>query len=339
MTAGLQVREQDTRILAGPSGPRLWLSANGGYIASRVGQALLAVLGVYVLVFVIVTVLPGDPVSSQLRNPENNYSEEEIARLLAYYKLDRSVFEQLGIALGRLFSGDLGLSISSHRPVSAVLWEGIPSTLQLAGTAFVFATILAFLIALAAIYVPARFGGAVFRAFPPLFLSMPNFLIGLVIIDIFSFQLGFFAINDYDSINALIYPAITLAIPASAPIAQIFLTALDDARAQQYSTVAISKGISRIGLFGRHLLPNAALPTLTITAIIVGDLLGGSVLTEAIFGRTGIGSIIQTAATEQDVPVLQAAVTLAAVLFLTINLVVDLIYPVLDPRLRKAAAT
>jgi peptide/nickel transport system permease protein len=308
------------------------------YVLSRIGQAIAAILGVYVLVFVIVTVLPGDPVSSHLRNPEFNYTEAEIQQLLAYYQLDRSLWEQLAVALGRLAHGDFGLSLSSNRPVTSVLWDGIPSTLQLAGTAFVLATVLAFGIALGATHLPPRWGGGLFRAFPSLFLSMPNFFIGLIVIDVFSFQLGFFLINDYTSLNALIYPAVTLAIPASAPIAQVFITALDTARAEQYTTVAISKGLSRVTLFSRHLLPNAALPTLTIAAIIVGDLLGGSIITESIFGRNGVGSIIEIAATEQDVPVLQAAVTLAAVLFLTINLIVDLIYPALDPRLRHVKA-
>ncbi len=314
------------------------MSPTAKYVTSRIAQALIAVLGVYIVVFVIVTVLPGDPVSSHLRNPEFNYTEDEIAQLLAYYKLDRPLWEQLGVALGRLSHGDFGLSLSANRPVTGVLWDGIPSTLQLAGTAFVLATTFAFLIALAAFYLPGHLGGGLFRAFPSLFLSMPNFFIGLIIIDVFSFQLGFFKINDYQSLNALIYPAVTLAIPASAPIAQVFITALDEARTQQYAIVAIAKGINRFQLLARHLFPNAALPTLTIAAIIVGDLLGGSIITEAIFGRTGVGSIIEVAATEQDVPVLQAAVTLAAVLFLLINLVVDLVYPVLDPRLRQGVS-
>jgi peptide/nickel transport system permease protein len=314
-------------------------SPNVRYVASRVAQAVLAVLGVYIVVFVIVTALPGDPVSAHLRNPEFAYTEAEIAELLAYYRLDRSLLEQLGISLGRFFHGDLGLSISSNRPVSAVLWGGIPSTLQLAGAAFVLAVIIAFVVALGAYYLPATAGGGLLRAFPSLFLSLPNFLIGLVVIDVFAFQLGTFVISDFRSLNSLIYPAVTLAIPASAPIAQVFITALDAARVEQYAIVAKSKGISRFALFVRHLLPNAALPTLTMSAIIVGDLLGGSIITEAIFGRTGVGTVIELAVVDQDVPVLQAAVTLAAVLFLFINLVVDLSYPVLDPRLRRQAAT
>jgi peptide/nickel transport system permease protein len=318
-------------------GDRMSLSPNTKYVLSRIGQAIIAVIGVYIVVFVIVTVLPGDPVSGHLRNPEFAYTEEEIQQLLAYYQLDRSVWEQLGVALGRFFQGDLGLSISSNRPVTSVLADAIPSTLQLAGAGFLFAVLLAFLVALGAFYLPPRFGGGLLRAFPSLFLSLPNFLIGLVVINAFSFGLGLFLISDFRSVNSLIWPALTLAIPASAPIAQVFITALDGARSEQYTTVAISKGISRFRLFIGHLLPNAALPTLTMSAIIVGDLLGGSIITETIFGRPGVGTVIELAVIDQDVPVLQAAVTLAAVLFLVINLLVDLSYPVLDPRLRRTS--
>ncbi|GGL02658.1 ABC transporter permease [Nocardia jinanensis] len=306
------------------------------YVLSRIGQAVVTVVLVYVVVFVIVTLLPGDPVSGRLNNPEYGYSEDEIREMLVYFKLDRPAWEQLWVALERLAHGDLGLSYASNLPVSTLLWSGIPSTLQLAGTAFVFAVVLAFAIAVGAYFLPNRFGGGLLRAFPSLFLSVPNFFIGLVVINVFSFQLGLFVLSDFRSADALIYPAVTLAVPASAPIAQVLITALDSARAEQYATVAISKGLGRFELLTEHLLPNAALPTSTIAAIIVGDLLGGSIITEAIFGRTGVGTIVEKAVGEQDVPVLQAVVVLAAALFLAINLVVDLVYPVLDPRLRPA---
>lgn len=304
------------------------------YVLSRIGQAVVTVVLVYVVVFVIVTLLPGDPVSGRLNNPEYGYSEDEIREMLVYFKLDRPVWEQLWVALERLAHGDLGLSYASNLPVSTLLWSGIPSTLQLAGTAFVCAVVLAFAIAVGAYFLPDRFGGGLLRAFPSLFLSVPNFFIALVVINVFSFQLGLFVLSDFRSADALIYPAVTLAVPASAPIAQVLITALDSARAEQYATVAISKGLGRFELLAEHLLPNAALPTSTIAAIIVGDLLGGSIITEAIFGRTGVGTIVEKAVGEQDVPVLQAVVVLAAALFLAINLVVDLVYPVLDPRLR-----
>ncbi|MGW5381405.1 ABC transporter permease [Nocardia sp. NPDC003963] len=307
------------------------------YVLSRIGQAGVTIGLVYVLVFVIVTLLPGDPVSGRLSNPEYGYTEDEIREMLVYFELDRPAWEQLWVALERLAHGDLGLSYASNLPVSTLLWSGIPSTLRLAGTAFVFAVVLAFVIAVGAFFLPDRFGGGLLRAFPSLFLSVPSFFIGLVVVNVFSFQLGLFVLSDFRSADALIYPAITLAVPASAPIAQVLVTALDSARSEQYATVAISKGIGRFELFAKHLLPNAAVPTSTIAAIIVGDLLGGSIITEAIFGRAGVGTIVEKAVGEQDVPVLQAVVLLAAALFLVVNLMVDLCYPVLDPRLRPAA--
>lgn len=308
------------------------------YVTSRIGQAVVTVFLVYIVVFVIVTLLPGDPVSGRLRNPEYGYTEDEIQEMLVYFKLNRPVWEQLWFALERLAHGDLGLSYASNLPVTTLLWSGVPATLQLAGTAFVFAVVLAFAVAIGAFYLPARFGGGLLRAFPSLFLSVPNFFIGLVVINVFSFQLGLFVLSDFRSADALIYPAATLAIPASAPIAQVLISALDSARAEPYATVAIAKGLGRFEVLSRHLLPNAALPTSTITAIIIGDLLGGSIITEAIFGRTGVGTVVQKAVGEQDVPVLQATVVLAAALFLAINLAVDLIYPLLDPRLRPVEA-
>jgi peptide/nickel transport system permease protein len=314
-------------------------SLGGRYVLSRVGQAVLAALLVYVVVFVVVTVLPGDPVSARLRNPEFDYTQQQITQLLAYYRLDRPVPEQLAYALERVvLHGDWGLSLDAARPVTSVLAEGIPPTLWLAGSAFVLAVAFAFVISVGALFLPPRWGGGALHGFPSLFLSMPNFLIGLVVIDLFAFRLGWFTITNYDGLSALIYPAVTLAIPASAPIAQVFISALDTARAEQYATVVVSRGTGRARLLVRHLLPNAGLPTLTMAAIIVGDLLGGSVITEAVFGRIGLGTVIETAATSQDVPVLQAAVTMAAVLFLLINLIIDLSYPLLDPRLRRAAA-
>ncbi|MDF0586061.1 ABC transporter permease [Tsukamurella sp. 8F] len=321
------------------SGRTISASYGRNYVLSRIGQAIVAAVLVYVLVFVIVTILPGDPVEARLRNPEAGYTEQQVQDLLAYYHLNRPVWSQLWYALQRLlFHADWGLSLDAGRPVWAVVLSGLPSTLGLAAAAFGIALVLAFAISLGACYLPARFGGGVLRAFPSLFLSAPNFLIGLLVIAVFSFRLRWFSIVDYSAVSTLIYPAITLAVPVSAPIAQIFISALDGARYEQYSTVAVAKGISRYTLFVRHWLPNAALPTLTISAIIVGDLLGGSIITEAVFGRTGLGKVIETAATDQDVPVLQAVVTLAALIFLAINLVVDLVYPVLDPRLRRAGA-
>lgn len=314
--------------------------SRGRYILSRIGQSLLALFLVYLVIFVIVTVLPGNPVQARMADPNQGYTQEEIDALLSYYHLDRGVWEQLYYSLEALvLHGDWGISLETGQPVWTQVASGIPGTLSLAGAAFVIAVALAFAIALSAVYLPAHQGGNALRALPSFFLSAPNFILALLVIYYFSFVLGWFQITDYDSWRSLIYPAVTLAIPVSAPIAQVLISALDTARSEQYSTVALSKGASRFQLLTRHWLPNASLPTLTIAAVIVGELLGGSVITESIYGRTGVGTVIEAAATTQDVPVLQAVVTLAAGVFLAINLVVDLVYPSLDPRIGKAGTT
>lgn len=307
-----------------------------GYALRRAGQAVVVVLLAYVFTFVVISVLPGDPVTATLRNPENGFSEEEIARIIAYYGLDQPVYVQLWEALSRFLVGDLGLSLRSDRPVADMLGEVLGSTLALAGTAFVVAVVLAFGIALGAQYLPRPFGPAL-RAFPSLFLSVPNFLIGLLLIQLFSFQLGLFRAIDADSPTATFFAALTLGIPVSAQIAEVLIANLDHEARQEYAAVARSRGLGRPALLVAHLLKPSSLPVVTVLALTVGELLGGAVITEAVFGRTGIGSLVERSVAMQDLPVLQAVVALAAVVFVVVNLVADLVYPLLDPRVSLQA--
>ncbi|GAA1389205.1 ABC transporter permease [Pseudonocardia kongjuensis] len=307
-----------------------------GYALRRAGQAVVVVLLAYVFTFVVISVLPGDPVTATLRNPENGFSEEEIARIIAYYGLDQPVYVQLWEALSRFLVGDLGLSLRSDRPVADMLGEVLGSTLALAGTAFVVAVVLAFGIALGAQYLPRPFGPAL-RAFPSLFLSVPNFLIGLLLIQLFSFQLGLFRAIDADSPTATFFAALTLGIPVSAQIAEVLIANLDHESRQEYAAVARSRGLGRPALLVAHLLKPSSLPVVTVLALTVGELLGGAVITEAVFGRTGVGSLVERSVAMQDLPVLQAVVALAAVVFVVVNLVADLVYPLLDPRVSLQA--
>ncbi|BBG01072.1 MULTISPECIES: ABC transporter permease [Pseudonocardia] len=307
-----------------------------GYALRRAGQAVVVVLLAYVFTFVVISVLPGDPVTATLRNPENGFSEEEIARIVAYYGLDQPVYVQLWEALSRFLVGDLGLSLRSDRPVADMLTEVLGSTLALAGTALVVAVLLAFGIAFGAQYLPRPFGPAL-RAFPSLFLSVPNFLIGLLLIQLLSFQLGLFRAIDADSPTATFVAALTLGIPVSAQIAEVLIANLDHEARQEYATVARSRGLGRWALLLRHLLKPSSLPVVTVLALTVGELLGGAVITEAVFGRTGIGSLVERSVAMQDLPVLQAVVALAAVVFVVVNLVADLVYPLLDPRVSLQA--
>ncbi|ONG57344.1 ABC transporter permease [Pseudoroseomonas deserti] len=308
------------------------------FAARRLGHALVVILLAYSFTFLIISVLPGDPVSNMLLDPENGFTEEEIAPIIAHYGLDRPVLEQWWRAISRFALGDLGISLRASRPVSAMLLEALPSTLVLAGTAMLVALLLALAIAYASQSLPRRWGQGVARVLPALSLSVPSFVIGLVLIQVFAFQLGLFRITDPNGAAATVFAALALGIPVSAQIAEVLIANLDHEAGQEYFAVARARGLRLSQLFARHQLRPSALPVVTMIAVSIGELLGGSLITETIFGRKGVGSLVQSAVVTQDFPVLQSLVSLAAVVFVLVNLAADLLYPLLDPRLRRRAA-
>ena len=302
------------------------------FALSRTAQAIVVVLLAYVFTFFVISVLPGDPVSSTLKNPDNGFTQEDIDRIIAYYGLDEPLLTQLWTSLTRFLTGDFGISLRSNLPVGQLIAEALPSTLILASTALVVAIVLAALIAWGTQVLPAKYGQGLLRALPSLFLSVPNFVIGLLLIQVFAFGLGLFRIIDAESPWSTFFAAIALGIPVSAQLAEVLIANLDHESRQEYVAVARSQGLRRTRLFARHLVKPSALPTITVLALIVGELLGGSLITETIFGRTGIGTLVQRAVASQDLPVLQAVVSLAALVFVVVNLIADLAYPLLDPR-------
>lgn len=308
------------------------------YAAKRLGQAAVVILLAYVFTFVVVSILPGDPITSVLRNPQNGFSEEEIAEIIAAQGLDKPVIVQLWNALSGFLTGDLGMSMRSNRPVATLIGEVLPSTLILAGAGLAVALVLAMAVAYGTRFVPKRFGQGLLRGFPSLFLSVPNFVIGLVLIHVFGFQLGLFRVINPDSAWATFFAAVALGIPVSAQIAEVLIANLDKEAEQEYAAVARSRGIGQMRLFVRHLLKPASLPVVTVVALTIGELLGGSLITETVFGRTGVGSLVQRSVSTQDLPVLQAIVSLGAVVFVLVNLIADLLYPLLDPRVKILGA-
>lgn len=310
-----------------------------GFAVRRLAQAVVVVLLAYVFTFVVISVLPGDPVTSTLRNPENGFTEEEIQRIVSYYGLDQPVAVQLWQSLSHFVVGDLGVSLRSNLPVDRLIAEVVPSTLALAASALAVALVLAFAIAYGTQALPRRYGQGLLRAFPSLFLSVPGFVVGLVLIQVFAFQLGLFRVIEPDSAWATFFAAVALGIPVSAQVAEVLITGLDHEARQEYATVARSRGLGQARLFARHLLKPSSLPVVTVVALTVGELLGGALITETIFGRTGVGSLVQRSVSTQDLPVLQAVVSLAAVVFVVVNLLADLVYPLLDPRVRPEAAS
>ncbi|MDB5655095.1 MAG: peptide transporter, partial [Tardiphaga sp.] len=308
------------------------------YAAKRLVQAAVVILLAYVFTFVVVSILPGDPITNVLRDPQNGFSESEIREIIAAQGLDRPILVQLWTSLSNFLSGDLGLSMRSNRPVTTLIAEVLPSTLSLASEGLGIALLLAVMIGYGTQFVPKRFGQGLLRGFPSLFLSVPNFVIGLVLIHAFGFQLGLFRVIDSSSSAATLFAAIALGIPVSARIAEVLIANLDHESGQEYATVARGRGLGQLRLFVRHLLKPSSLPVVTVIALAIGELLGGSLITETVFGRTGVGSLVQRSVSTQDLPVLQAVVSLAAVVFVLVNLTADIVYPLLDPRVKLIGA-
>lgn len=308
----------------------------GAYLARRAAQAVLVILLTYVFTFLVISVLPGDPVTNTLSDPQNGFSQADVQQITQYYHLDQPVLVQLWFSLSRFVVGDLGVSLRSDVPVSTLVGQALPSTLALAGTALVVALLIALLVAYGSQFLPPRLGQGIVRAIPSLSLSVPSFVIGLVLIRLLAFQLGIFKITEPQGPVATLVAAVALGVPVSAQIAEVLVANLDRERTQDYVALARSRGLSSSGLFWRHLLKPSALPVLTVVGLAVGELLGGSVITETVFGRTGIGTLVEDAVTSQDLPVLQAVVVLAAVVFVVVNLLTDVLYPLLDARLRPA---
>ncbi|GAB2735982.1 ABC transporter permease [Arthrobacter bambusae] len=310
------------------------------YILGRLGQAILVLWAAFTVAFVLLQALPGDALMIKYQNPDMGLSPAEIAEIRASYGADTPLFLQYLHSIGGFLSGDLGYSLAAGVPVTEQLAANVPATLALASLGFLSAVVLAVAIAFLSNLTRFAWLRHGIQALPSLFISVPVFWLGIILIQVFSFQLKLIPVINPPEPLGLVLPVLTLAVPISAPLAQVLLRSIDDVSTQPFVTVARSKGGSTAWVLWRHVGRNAALPALTIAGILFGELIGGAVVTETVFGRNGIGQLTHQAVNNQDAAVLQAVVVLAAGVFVVVNLAVDLLYPVLDRRLkRRAGAT
>jgi peptide/nickel transport system permease protein len=304
------------------------------YALQRLAQAVVVIILAYVLSFVLITILPGNAIATVLGSPQSGLSPAQIKNVESYYGVTQPVVVQLWLGLSRFARGQLGVSLVTHQTVTSLIGGALPYTLKLAGTAVLISLILAAVIAYGSQYVPGKWARSVLRSAPALFLSVPNFIIGLLLIREFSFQLHTFDVLDPNSPVGTFFAALALAIPICAPLTEVLIANLDHESGQEYVLVARSRGLTPAKLFARHLVKPSMLPAVTMAALIVGELMGGAIITEEVFGRNGIGSVMYQAVSDQDTPVLQGVVALAAVVFVVVNLIADLVSPLLDPRVR-----
>jgi peptide/nickel transport system permease protein len=303
------------------------------YLSGRVGQAVLVLMATFTAAFLLLQALPGDAIMIKFMSPEMGLSPDQIAEIRVSYGADLPIWQQYFRSLGNFLSGNFGYSIQAGVPVRDQLAANLPPTILLAS--FGFATAVVLTIAIATLSNMSGFSWlrAAIQSLPSLFISVPVFWLGIMLIQVFSFQLGLVSVISPGPAERLVLPVLTLAIPISAPLAQILMRNIDQVLAQPFVAVARAKGASRNWVLWRHVARNAILPTLTIAGVLFGELLAGAVVTESVYGLNGLGSLTNQAVGNHDTAVLQAIVVISALAFVTINLIVDLLYPVLDPRL------
>ena len=308
------------------------------YLLRRIGLAVGVLWAAFTVSFVVLYLIPGDAVDAMVSAQEVPPSAAELAQLRAQYGVDEPLIVQYGGRLWAALHGDFGSSIQTGRSVTSSILDALPSTAVLAGTALLLAILGGGLLAIVATATESRWARQVLLALPPLAVSLPTFWVGLVLIQIFSFQLGLFPSIGGTGLAGLALPALTLALPIGAVIAQILAKSLSAALDDAYVTTARAKGVSRVSIHFRHALRNAALPALTVVGLLIGQLLAGSVVVETVFARAGVGRLTVQGVTAQDIPLVQGIVVFGALIFVVTNLLVDLIYPVLDPRIAATKA-
>jgi peptide/nickel transport system permease protein len=325
----------------------------------RLVTTAVTLLGVAVIVFVVIRIVPGNPIAMML---PPGATEDDIARLTALYGLDKSLPQQFLIWAGGVLHGDFGTSITTRQPVLSQVLNRLPATLELSIMALVMAVVIGGAVALTGTRSRETGVEVALDVANGMALSIPDFLWGLLLILLFGVLWPIFNISgrvtpsldlpfttDFylfeslarlrfdlwlDLVKHMFLPALALAIPLSAIIAQVLKQSLKETMHLDYVTLSRTKGYGETHVILREALPNAVLPTLTLVGVQFTFLIGGTVIIERLFSYEGLGNLAIDAVINRDLPLIQGIVILFAVIFTGVNLVVDALYTILNPRLR-----
>jgi peptide/nickel transport system permease protein len=313
------------------------------WIAARLAGLVATVLGVAVVVFVVLRVIPGDALAASLGIESGTLSAAQRESLEQYYGLDEPLLLQFWSWLTSVAQGNLGVSLLSGRPVSGLIGSAIPVTVELA----VLATLIGAPVGIAAGMIAAsRPGGArdgVTQGATLLGLAVPEFVLGSVVVAVLAQVFDYFpdtgtfvplTRDPAGNLSQMLYPALVLAVGLAANVMRTTRSAVLEVATADFVRTARGKGLRARQVRLRHILRNASVPVLTITGIQFGYLLGGTVIVEEIFALPGLGRLLFTSINSRDYPVVQSAVLVVAIGFVLVNLAVDVLYRVIDPRQR-----
>lgn len=301
------------------------------YLVRRLLLTLPVLLGVATLVFSLIHLVPGDPAQAMLGD---GASAQDIAELRVSLGLDRPLLEQYVTFLRHAITGDLGRSFRTGQPVTTMIVERIPATAELAVAAMIVAILIAVpLGVVAAVWrgTAADYGAMTFALAG---VSIPNFWLGPLLAIVFAVELGWLPVSGRGTLAHLVLPAVSLGLALAAILARMTRASLLEELRELYVRAARARGASRVAAITTHALRNSMIPLLTIVALQFGAVLTGAVITETIFAWPGIGRLLIQSIGFRDYPMVQGCILLIAVTYVTVNLVTDLMYGVLDPRIR-----
>lgn len=303
------------------------------FILRRIGQLLPVLLGVVTLVFLLLHFIPGDPVDLMLGEQAMPTDRQALRAALG---LDEPLWRQYGDYLGGLLRGDLGRSVHSQRPVGAEIWSRFPASFELMVGGLCVALGLALPLGVAAALRPRSWidGGAMAVSF--LGVSIPNFWLGPLLILAFAVELDWLPVSGRGTWRHMVLPAITLGTAMAAMLSRLIRASLLDALGNDYVRTARAKGLREARVVIGHALPNALIPVVTVVGLQIGGLLSGAIITEAVFSWPGVGSLLLDGIQSRDYPLVQGCVLVVAMIYVAVNLLTDILYAWLDPRVRLA---
>lgn len=302
------------------------------YILHRFFQSLVTFLGAMLVIFLIVRLLPGDP-ARLIAGPEA--LEEDVQRIRVQLGLDRPLYEQFVNYMLSVLRGDLGTSIKYGTPVLDEILKRLPYTIALAVVAESLAVAIAVPLGIIAALKPRSLASYVVSVLTIVGASLPIFWVGLMLIFIFAVELKLLPSSGADSPRHIILPALALAFFLVGNIARITRASVSEILVSNHVVTAIAKGLSFNKILTRHVLRNSLIPIMTIVSIQLGALLGGAIITETVFAWPGIGSLLVDSLFYRDYPLAQGIIMFIVGVFILLNLVTDLLYALIDPRVRE----
>jgi peptide/nickel transport system permease protein len=311
----------------------------GRYITRRVIQSVVVMFGISIMVFLLVHLVPGDPIRVALGT---QFDQETYDTLRERAGFNQPLFVQYFTWLASAVQGDLGVSFRSGAPVTDLILGRLPATLTLAFASLVVALLIALPLGIIS---AVRSGSKLDHAatvFSQFGISIPDFWMGIMFILLFSLTLGWLPPSGYtpltddpvDWFSRLLMPAVTVGVVSGSVLTRFVRSSMLEALSQDYTRTARSKGLAERVVVSRHVLKNALIPVVTVAGLQLASLLGGVIIVEVVFSWPGLGQLALIAVQRRDYPVLQGAVLVMAITFLLINLVVDLLYAWLDPRIK-----